>query len=62
MIEIKSDEWQTCSEALNKLRRIIENHSDILTHASIRVLSPEIIRLVESLRSNLSKNAVITLN
>lgn len=61
-MEIKSEEWQICSEALLKLRRIIENHSEILNHSNLRLIMPEILRLVESLRSNLSKNAAITLN
>jgi hypothetical protein len=61
-VEIKSEEWQISSEALLKLRRIIENHSEILNHSNLRQIMPEILRLVESMRSNLSKNAAITLN
>lgn len=41
---------------------MIENHSEIISQPVIRILLPEIMKLVESLRSNLSKNAVITLN
>ena len=49
-------------EALNKARRIIAHHSDLLNNSVIKSIVPEIMRLVENLRSSLSKNAVVTLN
>lgn len=49
-------------EALNKARRIIAHHSDLLNSSVIKSIVPEIMRLVENLRSSLSKNAVVTLN
>ena len=40
MNEIKSEEWQTCSDTLTKLRRIIENHDELLTQPNTRILVP----------------------
>ena len=47
---------------MNKARRIIAHHSDLLNNSVIKSIVPEIMRLVENLRSSLSKNAVVTLN
>jgi hypothetical protein len=49
-------------EALNKAKRIVAHHSELLTSAVVKSIVPEVMRLVENLRSSLSKNAVMTLN
>lgn len=49
-------------EALNKIKRIVAHHSELLTSSIIKSIVPDIMRLVENLRSSLSKNAVMTLN
>ena len=49
-------------EALNKVKRIIAHHSELLTASVLKSIVPEIMRFVENLRSSLSKNAVMTLN
>ena len=40
MSELKSDDWQTWHEALTKLRRIVENHSQLLNHSAVRLVIP----------------------
>jgi|JI9StandDraft_2_1071091.scaffolds.fasta_scaffold281314_1 hypothetical protein len=62
MENLKSEEWQIGFEALNKLRRIIENHSELITSQHTHSIVQDILKLVESARSSLSKNAMITLN
>lgn len=59
--DLKSDDWQNAFDALTKLRRILKFHSELLSPAVGRPLTVETAKLVESLRSSLSKNAVITL-
>ena len=59
---MKSEDWQISFEALTKLRRIIEHHNNLINHSVVRIIIPELMKLAESLRSSLSKNAVITLN
>ncbi len=49
-------------EALNKIKRIVAHHSELLTSSIIKSIVPDIMRLVENLRSSLSKNAVMALN
>jgi hypothetical protein len=62
LLDIKSDDWQTANDSLIKLRRIILYHSDFLNVVMVKPLAGDIMRHVESLRSSLSKNAVITIN
>jgi hypothetical protein len=44
--QIKSDEWSTCTEALSKLRRIVYYHNELLTQQVIKIVIPEILRLI----------------
>jgi hypothetical protein len=60
--ELKSDDWQISNEALVKLRRIIRHHSDLLVLSTTKALMPDIMKLSESLRSTLSKTAVVVIN
>ena len=46
MEQVKSDEWQVSFEALNKLRRIIENHSELITSQHTHGLMQDILKLV----------------
>lgn len=62
MEQLKSEEWQVSFEALNKLRRIIENHAELIVSPFIHSIVQDTLKLVESARSSLSKNAMITLN
>jgi hypothetical protein len=61
-IEIKSEDWQVSNEALNKLRRMVLHHAELLTPAVTKTLLPDLMKQVESLRSTLSKNAVSAVN
>lgn len=47
---------------MNKIKRVIAHHSELLTNSALKIIVPEVMRLVENLRSSLSKNAVVTLN
>lgn len=62
LVDIKSEDWLTASDSLMKLRRIIHFHSDFLNVVVVKSLAADIMKHVESLRSSLSKNAVITIN
>jgi hypothetical protein len=59
--DLKSEDWQNAFDALTKLRRILRFHSNVLSPGIVRPLIVETAKLVESLRSALSKNAVLTL-
>lgn len=46
------------------MRRIVENHEEVVTtsgSSSIHLLVVELLKMVESLRSSVSKNAMIAL-
>jgi hypothetical protein len=62
LIELKSEDWQVSNEALNKFRRIVIHHSELLTVPNLKIATPDLMRLAESLRSTLSKNALGVLN
>jgi len=62
MIDIKSEDWETAFDSLTKLRRIIQYNQSIIHISAAKLLVVDIMRHVESLRSSLSKNAVITIN
>ena len=62
MIQIKSDDWQLCNEALTKLRRVINHHSQLLNTSTTRVIIPDVMKLSQSLRSTLSKTALVVIN
>lgn len=44
------------------MRRIIFHHSDLLVGSTTKALIPDIMKLSESLRSTLSKTAVVVIN
>jgi hypothetical protein len=60
--ELKSDDWQISNEALTKMRRITQHHSEMLVNSVLKNVMPDVIKLTESLRSTLSKNAVMAVN
>jgi len=56
--ELKSEEWTAQYDTLNVLRRLNKFHwSDLMPH--LELLTPLIAEAVESLRSNISKNALL---
>lgn len=60
----ESADWHQQFEAVNTLRRLVENHEELVTKSgssSIHLLVLELLRMVESLRSSVSKNAMIAL-
>lgn len=60
----KDPDWHNQFDAINTMRRIIENHEEVVAGAgssSIHMLILELLRMVESLRSSVSKNAMIAL-
>lgn len=62
--DLKSDDWQKQFEASNTLRRFLQFHSSFLTSSpsfNLHSTTQDILRMVESLRSNLAKNGLITL-
>mgnify|MGYP001398926462 CR=1 FL=1 len=62
--ELKSDDWQKQFEASNNLRRLLQFHCSYLVNSAMFNLhstTQDILRMVESLRSNLAKNGLITL-
>jgi hypothetical protein len=62
--DLKSDDWVKQFEGLNLLRRLNQHHLNFMNTApgfSLHSTMTELIRHVESLRSNVSKNALITL-
>ena len=60
--ELKSQDWQVSNEGLNKLRRIIMHHSELLTTGTLKSITVDLMKLAQSLRSTLSKNALVVLN
>lgn len=57
------NDWNKQFDGLNLVRRFIRNHEDAfgLLYENLGAIMPEVLKLVESLRSSLSKNAMITL-
>ena len=59
--ELRYDDWQRQFEAMNTLRRLIKFDSNVLRKdKNIHLFFAEVVKLIESLRSGLSKNALIT--
>lgn len=60
----KDNDWNKQFEALDGLRRLIKNHHDFYPSISQSLpgIMPEILKLIESLRSSVAKNAMITLS
>lgn len=59
----KDNDWSKQFDSLDGLRRLIKNHEDFYSqiHQNLATIMPEVLKLVESLRSSLAKNAMITL-
>lgn len=57
------NDWSKQFDSLNLVRRFIKNHEESygLLYENLPAIMPEVLKLVESLRSSLSKNAMITL-
>ena len=47
---------------MNKFRRIIIHHSELLNVPTLKSAIPDLMKLAESLRSTLSKNGLAVLN
>lgn len=60
----KDNDWNKQFESLDYLRRIIKNHDDFYSVIvqNLAGIMPEVLKLVESLRSSVAKNAMITLS
>ncbi len=59
----KDSDWSKQFDSLDGLRRLIKNHEDFYgqIHQNLTLIMPEVLKLVESLRSSVAKNAMITL-
>ena len=60
----KENDWNKQFDSLDSLRRLIKNHQDFypVISQSLGGIMPEVLKLVESLRSSVAKNAMITLS
>ena len=61
---MKTDDWQKQFEASNTLRRFLQFHVSFLCNSmqfNLHTVTQDVLRMAESLRSNLSKNGLITL-
>ena len=58
-----NNDWSKQFDCLDGLRRLIKNHEEFYPqiHQNVQTIMPEVLKLVESLRSSLAKNAMITL-
>ena len=57
------NDWSKQFDGLDGMRRLIKHHDDFYgqIHQNLQTIMPEVLKLVESLRSSLAKNAMITL-
>lgn len=65
MTDLKSGDWKVQFEVTNKLRRLIEFNPELILSASapnLHMITLDLLSLIESLRSSVSKNALICLN
>lgn len=63
--DLKNDDWQKQFEGLNLARRLSQHHTTALTTSSqfnLHSTISDILKHIDSLRSNVSKNALIALN
>ena len=60
----KDNDWNKQFESLDSLRRLIKNHEDFypVISQNLSGIMPEVFKLIESLRSSVAKNAMITLS
>lgn len=58
----KSEDWNEQFEMLNIFRRLLKHHKECITKNSIHTLLITILTCIDSLRSSVSKNALIALN
>lgn len=58
---MKFDDWTRQFDGINLMRRITQHHSELLTSSpnNLHAAVNEVLKLVENLRSSLSKNAMI---
>lgn len=59
----KDNDWNKQFDSLDGLRRLIKNHHEFYPTIvqNMQGIMPEVLKLVESLRSSVAKNAMITL-
>jgi hypothetical protein len=62
MKDLQADDWQVQFTGINNLRRIVKFHQPLLKKSNCTPLFTEVSKLIENLRSGLSKNAMITFN
>lgn len=60
-MNFKSTEWGEQFEMLNMLRRLLKHHAAVFQNVALHGLIVEVLKLADSLRSSLSKNALIVL-
>jgi hypothetical protein len=46
VVELKSEDWQVSNEALNKMRRIIMHHDELLINSVIKSIVPDLLKLI----------------
>jgi len=59
----KDTDWSKQFDSLDGLRRLIRNHEEVYSAIlqNLADIMPQVLKLVESLRSSLAKNGMITL-
>lgn len=60
-MNFKSEEWDKQFEMLNMLRRLLKHSAAVFQNVALHGLIVEILKLADSLRSSLSKNALIVM-
>lgn len=60
---MKSGDWQKQFDACNIIKRVILNHKSLISSANPMQLPvfKELIKLADSLRSQLAKNSILTI-
>lgn len=60
----KDNDWSKQFESLDSLRKLLKNHEEIYPqlYQNLPMIMPELLKLVDSLRSTLAKNGMITLS
>lgn len=60
--DLKSDDWARQFSGINVIRSLFHHHYDyVQNYSNMHGLVTEILKLVESLRSGVAKNAMIAL-
>ena len=64
MTNLAKDDWNKNFDSLDNLRRLIRNHEDFypVISQSLPGIIPDVLKIVESLRTYEAKNAMMTLS